>query len=471
MQVARVYLICFKGEALTMRCPSCGTKNKTGHGRCAQCGAPLDPRVAAFGGAARTVRESWGLAGHEEAVPAPKRSSSPYLIFAIVALVLIIAMLVAILLMQRSNAASSGYTLNTETFADQSLLAIVQEFDTNGDGHISPTEAAAVTKLDCSGAGLHVLAGIELFTNLEVLDASNNQLAAIDLTQLTNLREVNLADNSIHELDLSNHTQLVSLNVSDNRMVSLNVQGCTALEQLICPGNSLARLDLGDCTALTELVCDASQNVTIPISEGFFPDAGLRTALASLDTNGDGALTQRERQNATTLSITEPSTASIYGIAWIEGLTDLDISNTLVGHLDASELPTSLTSLKASNCELTSVDLAGLDRLTTLDLSYNPLTTIDLSALPRLTNVNLANCALSGTLNVTANSRLDHLDISGNPRLTAVNAQGVKGLEAQGSVVHDAACTVDRTQPVDTTAGDAPEAAEATPDTGDTPQA
>lgn len=356
-------------------------------------------------------------------------------------------MVTALLLLQSSNRASSGYTLDTETFADQSLLAIVQNFDLNGDGHISPTEAAAVTELDCSNAGLHVLAGIELFTNLEVLNASNNQLAAIDLSQLTHLREVNLANNSIHDLDVANHSELVSLDVSDNRMVSLNVSGCTALESLLCPGNAIARLDLGGCTALTELVCDASQNVTVPISEGFFPDEGLRAALASIDTNGDGALTQRERQNATSLVIAEPTTQSLYGLAWIEGLTDLNISNTLVGYLNAQELPASLSTLTASNCEIAGADLAGLDHLVNLDLSYNPLTGIDLSQLPRLTTVNLANCELTGTLNVTANGRLEHLDVSGNPRLAKVEAQGVPGLAAPDAVAHDAGCAVETGAP------------------------
>ena len=44
-----------------MRCPSCGAKNGASRTQCARCHAELDPRVAAFGGAAHTVRESWGM--------------------------------------------------------------------------------------------------------------------------------------------------------------------------------------------------------------------------------------------------------------------------------------------------------------------------------------------------------------------------------------------------------------------------
>lgn len=425
-----------------MRCPSCGAKNGASRTQCARCHAELDPRVAAFGGAAHTVRESWGMPAQKATPLEPRRRVPPYLIFSIAVLAVAAAVLMQLFFIRQPNSPAASYRLNAETFADDSLLAAAAAFDTDGDGRLSPAEASAVTVLDCSGLGLKSLSGVELFSNLEVLDASDNDLGAVDLSHLSHLRVVDLSENDLRNLDLDGHGSLVSLNVSDNSMDLLDLGGCTALQTLTCPGNDLARLDLSDCTALTELVCDAGQNITLPISAGFFPDAGLRSALSAVDADGDGSLTLRERQNATALTLTDGSTESLYGLAWIEGLTELDVSGTSLEALDASELPAGLVKLVASDCGISHADLAGLDHLATLDLSSNPLSAIDLAGLPRLTSLDLANCALTGTLDVSANGRLAHLNVSGNVGLTEVNAVGVAGLDAEGAVVCDPGCTV-----------------------------
>ena len=404
-----------------MRCPSCGAKNGASRTQCARCHAELDPRVAAFGGAAHTVRESWGMPAQKATPLEPRRRVPPYLIFSIAVLAVAAAVLMQLFFIRQPNSPAASYRLNAETFADDSLLAAAAAFDTDGDGRLSPAEASAVTVLDCSGLGLKSLSGVELFSNLEVLDASDNDLGAVDLSHLSHLRVVDLSENDLRNLDLDGHGSLVSLNVSDN---------------------SMDLLDLGGCTALTELVCDAGQNITLPISAGFFPDAGLRSALSAVDTDGDGSLTLRERQNATALTLTDGSTESLYGLAWIEGLTELDVSGTSLEALDASELPAGLVKLVASDCGISHADLAGLDHLATLDLSSNPLSAIDLAGLPRLTSLDLANCALTGTLDVSANGRLAHLNVSGNVGLTEVNAVGVAGLDAEGAVVCDPGCTV-----------------------------
>ncbi len=443
-----------------MRCPSCGAKNGASRTQCVQCHAELDPRVAAFGGAAHTVRESWGMPAQKATPLEPRRRVPAYLIFILVVLAIAVAVLIQLFFIQHPNSPSAAYRLNAETFADDSLLAAAAAFDTDGDGRLSPAEAAAVTVLDCSNLGLKSLSGVELFSNLEVLDASGNNLGAVDLSRLTRLRVVDLSENELHELDLEGHDALVSLNVSDNSMDSLDLSGCSALQTLTCPGNNLARLDLSDCTALTELVCDAGQNITLPISAGLFPDAGLRTALATVDTDGDGSLTLRERQNATALTVADSSTESLYGLAWLEGLTDLDVSGTSLESLDASELPAGLVTLSASGCGIAHADLSGLTHLSSLDLSSNPLSAIDLSRLPRLSSLDLANCELAGTLDVTANVRLTHLNVSGNAALTEVNAAGITGLDAEGAVVCDAGCSVVHTAPA---AAEQPAAAEGQP--------
>lgn len=426
-----------------MRCPSCGAKYRLSKTHCPKCGVPIDPKVAAFGGAARNVREAWGLEAREEAaVVHAKRPATRYLAFGAVALVLVLVLAVALAFIQRTSKPGQERLLNATNFADESLVAILSPYDTDRDGALSPAEAAAVTELDCAGMGLRSLGGIELFANLTKLDASGNALTSVDLSGLAHLEQVDLSDNAISTLDAHRNLSLSSLDVHGNGMTSLNVAGCRALASLNCTGNNLARLDLAGCNALVSLSCDAGQNVTIPIAEGFFPDAGLRRAVAVADADGDGALTQRERQALAALAVQDPATESLFGLAWFANLSELSVGSTALETLDAAVLPPSLTSIAAPNCRIAQVDLAGLDHLTSLDLAGNPLTAVNLSVLPRLSNLNLANCQLEGLLDVSFNPRLTTLDVTGNPKLSTVYAAGVPGLSAPGAVAHDATCSV-----------------------------
>ncbi len=426
-----------------MRCPSCGAKCRSNRVRCPRCGVPLDPKVAAFGGAARGVREAWGLEAQVETAVEPRRDATRYAAFAAVALILVAGSLTVALLVNRSSGPGRERPLDAENFADASLVSVLAPYDADGDGTLSPAEASLVTDLDCSGMGLRSLAGIELCVNLRSLDASGNSLTAVDLTELGALEHADLSDNALSSLDVSGHGALSTLDVTDNGMTSLDVSGCAALQSLSCAGNELARLDLSDCDSLTSLWCDEGQNVTVPIAEGFFPDAGLRATLAAVaDADGDGALTLRERQNLTSLTVDDPSTASFYGLAWFENLAELAAAGCSLTELDASELPASLTSVDASDCQISSVNLAGLERLAALNLSGNPLSSIDLAGLERLESLDLSDCSLTGTLDVTGNPRLELLDATGNPGLDRVEAAGVPGLAAPGAVQVDAGCEV-----------------------------
>ncbi len=232
---------------------------------------PLDPKVAAFGGAARGVREAWGLEAQVETAVEPRRDATRYAAFAAVALILVAGSLTVALLVNRSSGPGRERPLDAENFADASLVSVLAPYDADGDGTLSPAEASLVTDLDCSGMGLRSLAGIELCVNLRSLDASGNSLTAVDLTELGALEHADLSDNALSSLDVSGHGALSTLDVTDNGMTSLDVSGCAALQSLSCAGNELARLDLSDCDSLTSLWCDEGQNVTVPYRRGFLP--------------------------------------------------------------------------------------------------------------------------------------------------------------------------------------------------------
>ena len=94
-------------------------------------------------------------------------------------------------------------------------------FDKDGDGVLSPEEAAAVTEIKCPNLNIASLEGIEEFPNVEVLDVSGNNLVTLDLTGNNKLRK---------------------LNCDNNVLVSLSYPA--SLSRLSCAGNKLTVVDL-----------------------------------------------------------------------------------------------------------------------------------------------------------------------------------------------------------------------------------
>lgn len=91
-----------------------------------------------------------------------------------------------------------AFTDDNITFADYRFEKYcVEHFDTDGNGLISATEAAAVETIDCANMGITDLGGIEHFTGLKTLDCSGNQIAKIDLSHNNALTNVTIEDNSI----------------------------------------------------------------------------------------------------------------------------------------------------------------------------------------------------------------------------------------------------------------------------------
>jgi hypothetical protein len=58
---------------------------------------------------------------------------------------------------------------------------LLENFDENGDGNISLSEAKAIKEINCSGMNIEKLDGIEKFENLESLDCSNNELEELEI--------------------------------------------------------------------------------------------------------------------------------------------------------------------------------------------------------------------------------------------------------------------------------------------------
>jgi Leucine-rich repeat (LRR) protein len=125
------------------------------------------------------------------------------------------------------------------TFGDTNFRTYcVNNFDTDGDGMISEEEARAVTRIECSLAGLTSLAGIEYFDNLEYIDVSGNSLAILDLSNSPELREVHAGNNLLLAFDPSSLILLETIDCSNNKLTSLDVSQNTALMTVDVSGNA-----------------------------------------------------------------------------------------------------------------------------------------------------------------------------------------------------------------------------------------
>lgn len=110
--------------------------------------------------------------------------------------------------------APAAESLNLEKdVPDAAFRAVLTQFDKDNDGIVSRAEADAVTELnlewDWSSVQISDLQGIGFFTELQVLNASWQNLNAVDLSKNTKLKRINLEFNFIKNLDLSNQIHLI----------------------------------------------------------------------------------------------------------------------------------------------------------------------------------------------------------------------------------------------------------------------
>ncbi|MFB0973089.1 MAG: Ig-like domain-containing protein, partial [Bacteroidales bacterium] len=163
---------------------------------------------------------------------------------------------------------------------------LVQNFDKNGDGEISLSEAAAVTDINCNNMSIASLEGIQYFTALTVLECSYNQLTSLDVSKNTALTELHCVSNQLKSLDLSKNTALTVLECSFNQLTSLDVNKNTALTVLHCFRNKLTVLDVSNNTALAVLQCHINKLTVLDMSN----NTALQSAFVGRQTDASGNL-------------------------------------------------------------------------------------------------------------------------------------------------------------------------------------
>ena len=256
-------------------------------------------------------------------------------------------------------------------FEDENFKAYcVENFDLDGDGEISYSEANVVTNINVDNQGISSLKGIESFTNLSKLDCSSNQLTRLDVSQNTALTELYCFRNQLTEIDVSNNVALSRLFCYSNQLSAIDLSDCSSLTNLSCEINNLTSLDLSNNPILRQVVCGHNQFTMLDMSNN--PE------LQSLTCNIN------------------------------RSLTSLNLSRN-----------SALQQLTCASCNLSNLDLSNNPQLTYLSCGANPLKHLDVSK-----NTNLRDLICGSTqiasIDVSNNLVLSRLTCNNNPLLSEI---------------------------------------------------
>lgn len=127
-----------------------------------------------------------------------------------------------------------------------------------------------VTFLDLRNKNITSLAGIEYFTDLEILECMGNQLTALDVTGLTSLTVLVCNDNQLTTLDVTGLTNLTTLICSGNQLTALDVTKLTNLTDLECNDNQLVSLDVSTLEELKYLWCHGNKMTALDITNNAY---------------------------------------------------------------------------------------------------------------------------------------------------------------------------------------------------------
>ena len=358
-------------------------------------------------------------------------------------------------------------------FEDQEFRKYcLQNFDKNGDGKISHTEAEAVTTIDVCTDNIYSLGGIECFKNITTLKArgsgasyssvngggyrignteglstpptgtscAKGMLSRVDMSGLAKLRQVDISRNNIvteliipascvdvrsdfcnlKEIEISHLILLQSLIVNCNQIRLLNISKNIQLSTLNCYGNQLTSLDVSKNIQLSTLDCHGNQLTSLDVSNNtqLTSLSCLFNRLTSLDVRNTQLTSLDCRYNQLTVLDVSKNTQ----------LTDLSCGSNQLIQLDVSK-NTQLTDLSCGRNQLTQLDVSKNTQLTILSCAESQLTVLDVSKNTQLTSLacqenQLMSLDISKNIQLTIlycyGNQLTSLDVSKNTQLTSL---------------------------------------------------
>ncbi len=252
-----------------------------------------------------------------------------------------------------------GVPIDEEHFPDGGFRSYVADhFDPDGNGILSPEEAADVTEMNVELRHISSMKGIEFFPALKTLNCSNNQLTELDVTKNSALEVLLCAyqgSAGLTELDVTQNPALTALYCAKNKLTELDVTQNPMLVKMDCTNNQLTALDVTHNPALEELYCDMNQITALDVTQN--PE------LKNLHCSGN---------QLTALDVTHNP-----------ALKELFCGDNEIGRIDVTQNPV-LRVLRCASCGLTGLDVTQNPELAQLSCCRNSIATLDLSACPIL---------------------------------------------------------------------------------------
>lgn len=168
-----------------------------------------------------------------------------------------------------------------------------------------------------------------------------------------------------------------------------------------------------------------NQSGDLHICEKNFPDANFRTYLLEQEGGADGYFTPAEAGDFTSFSVDEMGIASLAGLGYFPGLTELSCEGNALTELDLSS-NSALTRLYCGGNQLTALNVSWCPDLATLYCEENRLTSLNVSGN---TSLEFLNCGGNRLTSLDAGSlaALEYLSCRDN-QLTALNIKGAAAL-------------------------------------------
>lgn len=123
------------------------------------------------------------------------------------------------------------------------------------DGKLSKAERDGVTGISITNTNCTDLTGIAYFTNLTMLNCSNNKLTRLDMSGNPALEKLLCYENNLKSLDVTKNTKLSTLECRQNGLKELNLENNKKLKVLNCSYNNLTTLDVSHNVWLDTLEC------------------------------------------------------------------------------------------------------------------------------------------------------------------------------------------------------------------------
>lgn len=330
------------------------------------------------------------------------------------------------------------------------LLNHVPVINTNGDGEIQVSEAAAFTgTLDIYYKNIADLTGLNAFTNITGLLCGSNSLSTtFTLPNFPFLQTVDCSGNFFPNIQLGSLPALVKFSIDNcnfldqNPLVFSNLQSLKTISGVFSSISSVSLNNLPNLTSIDFKFSLRGGALNLNNLPSLYKADCSWGGLTSISTTGTTALKELicfMNNNLSSISLSNPgalekllcSRGKLTSLpAGLTGLRVLNCSENLLTTVSLNNA-TLLDSVNVSNNVLSSLVLTNKPSLQALFCSYNQLSSLTLSNLPKLKRLDCNSNLLTGitmsgydslrTINCSEN-QLTNLSLSNLPSLVEIYA-------------------------------------------------